>query len=148
MNQINSDILNRIDKLSPYEAQGYQSDFLSKLKQSMIDYPDKAKVAFEIYDFCLTTDFWPDDLKKHFKQYPLSSLSQFFYNNYSGVEDWVNDQILAIEESINSTKRYILTLKRSYKTGVKFWERTNDERINSINVIKSDYEKYVQNLSI
>ena len=145
MNQINSDILNRIDKLSPYEAQGYQSDFLSKLKQSMIDFPDKARIAFEIYDFCLTTDFWPDDLKQHYKQYPLSSLGQSFYNDFTCLGDWVSAQIKSIEDAINSTNRYAATLNKTDKKEIELWNRTNQERLNSINVLKSDYKKHTEN---
>ncbi len=110
-----------------------------------IQAPSTPAGDYKIYDFCLTTDFWPDDLKQHYKQYPLSSLGQSFYNDFTCLGDWVSAQIKSIEDAINSTNRYVATLNKTDKKAIELWNRTNQERLNSINVLKSDYKKHTEN---
>lgn len=136
-----------IEKLDPYESQGYGVTRNRSLKESMADFPDKARLAFELRDFFKR--IYKKDFEKDFDKRPLSSLGQFFYTDAKSLKDWVDNQIEAINDSIKSNQEYIdgLSNSKSDTKSKEMWADTIEKSKSEIENLKSEYKKYEQEKS-
>lgn len=130
------EVLERIEKLNPYEAQGYQCDRLREFKELLQKFPDRAKCAFELFDFSI--ELWGGDLATSMKKHPLSHLQMFFYSEATSVKQWVDLQISAMVWQMENHRKYIATLKKQKEKD--FWQRAVDR-------LGADIKKYNEALT-
>ena len=132
-----------LEKLNPYESQGYNCHRLRELKELLIEFPEMAKLAFDTMDFA--GKVWGGELQLAFKKTPLGSVSQFFYfqkdkvGGFNSVQQWAELQILGIRQDIESKNRYILTLKKEKERN--FWKDTINNLEQDIVKIQSELSK-------
>jgi hypothetical protein len=126
-----------LEKLNPYESEGFACDRLRTLKELLIEFPEKAKLSFEIMDFA--GKIYGGELELSFKKRPLGGVSQFFYNEFISIQHWAELQINGINENIESNRKYILTLKKDKEK--EFWRNANISLEQDIFKIKTELSK-------
>ena len=123
-----SEIIDYINQLNPYEHSGYNVCALRSLKESLIDFPEKAKIAIEIRNFVRENLF-------DYNEGELSGLSFYFYCGFVSINHFLEEQIKGMEAEIKSKELYISTTKN--KNTILFWSKFNEERRQEIEKYKS-----------
>jgi hypothetical protein len=130
------EVVERIERLNPYESQGYQCDRLRQFKELLREFPERAKIAFELFDFSI--DLWGGDLAESMQKHPLSHLQIFFYSEAASVKQWVELQICGMLSQMENHRKYIDTLKK--QKDKDFWQRAVDR-------LGADIKKYNEALT-
>lgn len=115
-----------INKLNPNEHHGYNICGLKLLKENLIKFPDKAKIAIEIRDFVRLNLY-------DYNEGELTGLSFYFYGEFTSINHFLSEQIKGMMQEIESKNKYISGLKN--KKDILFWTTFNAER-------KIEIEKY------
>lgn len=138
------DVQTQIDKLDPYESQGYNLTQNKAVKEQMQKMPERAKVAFDIMDFAKKV--WPKDLVASMEKTPLAHIGQFFYGDANSVKEWVDMQIKGERQDIENRQKTIDSLKAKPKQtkadndSIAMWEDSIKRAEQRINEYKKAYE--------
>lgn len=117
-----------INTLNPYEHQGYNVCRLRELKNSLLEFPERAKIAIEIRNF-VRLNLW------EYKEGELSGLAAYFYNEYKSINEFLDIQIECLKKEIERNEFYLKNEKN--KKTIEFWTNANKSRLNEIEKMQS-----------